>query len=138
MTFASRIALALAGAAFGGSIAAADTVTAHRLPAALAVEAASETVSFCARQGYRETAAHGLRHLGVLERVNEFIVAARQADLLEVVVRGVKVNAVLLNQHGHSVARHLADQQGENLLLVQRLLSAPALGRFGRAQRRKK
>ncbi|MGO8800010.1 MAG: GlcG/HbpS family heme-binding protein [Roseiarcus sp.] len=57
MTFASRIALALAGAAFGGSIAAADTVTAHRLPAALAVEAASETVSFCARQGYRETAA---------------------------------------------------------------------------------
>jgi hypothetical protein len=34
----------------------ADTLLTHRIPAALAVEAASETIAACARQGYRETA----------------------------------------------------------------------------------
>jgi uncharacterized protein GlcG (DUF336 family) len=34
----------------------ADTLTTHRLPAALAMEAAEETVAACARQNYRETA----------------------------------------------------------------------------------
>ena len=34
----------------------ADTLPTHRIPAALAVEAVSETVAACARQGYRETA----------------------------------------------------------------------------------
>jgi uncharacterized protein GlcG (DUF336 family) len=34
----------------------ADTLPTHRIPAALAVEAANETVAACARQGYRETA----------------------------------------------------------------------------------
>ena len=34
----------------------ADTLPTHRIPAALAVEAASETVGACAKQGYAETA----------------------------------------------------------------------------------
>ena len=33
-----------------------DTLPTHRIPAALASEAASEAVNACARQGYRETA----------------------------------------------------------------------------------
>ena len=37
-------------------MAVADTLPAHRIPAAIAVEAASETVSACAKQGYHETA----------------------------------------------------------------------------------
>src|SRR5271167_2919197 len=39
-----------------GLAAAAQTLPTHRIPAALAVEAASETVSACAKQGYHETA----------------------------------------------------------------------------------
>ena len=35
---------------------AAETLPTHRIPAALAMEAASETIATCARQGYRETA----------------------------------------------------------------------------------
>ena len=34
----------------------ADTLQTHRIPAALAVEAANETIAACAKQGYRETA----------------------------------------------------------------------------------
>jgi uncharacterized protein GlcG (DUF336 family) len=34
----------------------AQALTMHRIPAALAAEAAAEAVAFCARQGYRETA----------------------------------------------------------------------------------
>ena len=50
------LAIVLAGAAFSGSICSADTLQTHRIPAALAVEAASETVVACAKQGYHETA----------------------------------------------------------------------------------
>jgi uncharacterized protein GlcG (DUF336 family) len=50
------IGAALAGVALTGSIAAAQTLPTHRIPAALAMEAATETVSACAKQGYRETA----------------------------------------------------------------------------------
>ncbi len=56
MVFGCRILTALATAALGGSASLADTLTTHRIPAALAVEAASETVSTCARQGYSESA----------------------------------------------------------------------------------
>jgi len=35
---------------------AADTLATHRIPSALAVEAAVETVSVCAKQGFHETA----------------------------------------------------------------------------------
>jgi uncharacterized protein GlcG (DUF336 family) len=51
-----RIFSALVGAALIGSAAEAQTLPTHRLPAALAVEAASETVAACAKQGYHETA----------------------------------------------------------------------------------
>jgi uncharacterized protein GlcG (DUF336 family) len=51
-----RILAALSGAALIGSAAEAQTLLAHRLPEALAVEAASETVEACAKQGYHETA----------------------------------------------------------------------------------
>jgi uncharacterized protein GlcG (DUF336 family) len=56
MVFDCRIGAVLAGLALSGSAAAADTLPTHRLPAALAIEAASETVAACAKQGYRETA----------------------------------------------------------------------------------
>ena len=56
MAFDGRIFAALAGVAAMGSTAVADTLPTHRIPAALAVEAASETVAACAKQGYRETA----------------------------------------------------------------------------------
>jgi uncharacterized protein GlcG (DUF336 family) len=55
MLFNRQIAAALAGAALS-SVALAETLPTHRIPAALAVEAASETVSACAAQGYHETA----------------------------------------------------------------------------------
>jgi uncharacterized protein GlcG (DUF336 family) len=51
-----RILAALAGVASIGSTATGQTLPTHRLTAALAVEAASETVAACAKQGYHETA----------------------------------------------------------------------------------
>ena len=39
-----------------GSTATAETLITHRIPSALAAEAASEAVSVCAQQGYHETA----------------------------------------------------------------------------------
>ena len=56
MNIGYKFAMALAGAAVGASMSSADTLPTHRIPAALAVEAASETVAACARLGYRETA----------------------------------------------------------------------------------
>src|ERR1700737_3093348 len=47
---------AVVGVSVSGSISAAETLTTHRLPSALAVEAASETVAVCAKQGFHETA----------------------------------------------------------------------------------
>jgi uncharacterized protein GlcG (DUF336 family) len=52
----SAMMMLLFGAGVSGSIARAETLQTHRIPAALAVEAASEAVASCARQGYRETA----------------------------------------------------------------------------------
>jgi len=49
---------------------------------------------------------------------------AGQADFLKIVIRGVKIDSVFLDQHGDPVAWHLARQQGENLNLVQGLLRA--------------
>ena len=43
-------------AVLASSPAGAETLTTHRIPAALAIEAASEAVSACAKDGYRETA----------------------------------------------------------------------------------
>jgi uncharacterized protein GlcG (DUF336 family) len=51
-----RIFAALTTVALMGSVAQAQTLPTHRIPAALAVEAASETVAACAKQGYHETA----------------------------------------------------------------------------------
>ena len=56
MFFQARSTVALVGLIFGGSIAVAETLQTHRVPAALAVEAANETVMACAKQGYTETA----------------------------------------------------------------------------------
>jgi uncharacterized protein GlcG (DUF336 family) len=55
MGFTCRIGATLF-VALMGSMAAAQTLPTHRIPAALAAEAASETVAACAKQGYRETA----------------------------------------------------------------------------------
>src|SRR5271167_104077 len=51
-----RILAALASVALMGSTAVGQTLPTHRIPAALAVEAASEAVAACAKQGYHETA----------------------------------------------------------------------------------
>ena len=55
MVLNRRVGVALAGVALVSS-AAAQTLSTHRIPAALAVEAASEAVAACAKQGYHETA----------------------------------------------------------------------------------
>jgi uncharacterized protein GlcG (DUF336 family) len=52
----SKMAMAAAGTFIGASTSLADTLPTHRIPAGLAVEAASEAVAACARQGYHETA----------------------------------------------------------------------------------
>jgi uncharacterized protein GlcG (DUF336 family) len=51
-----RVFAVLTGVALTSSTATAQTLPTHRLTAALAVEAASETVAACASQGYHETA----------------------------------------------------------------------------------
>src|SRR5260370_30315950 len=51
-----RASFALLAAGLSISTSSAETLTTHRIPAALAVEAASETVAACAKDGYRETA----------------------------------------------------------------------------------
>ena len=56
MLFDVRVWAALAGVAMSGSMAVAQTLQTHRIPSALAAEAASETVAACAKQGYHETA----------------------------------------------------------------------------------
>ena len=56
MVFKPKIAAALACVAVGCSASLAQTLQTHRIPAAVAIEAATETVSACAKQGYRETA----------------------------------------------------------------------------------
>jgi uncharacterized protein GlcG (DUF336 family) len=55
MIHVSKIAMAAVGAFIGASTSSADTLPTHRIPASLAVEAASETVAACAGQGYHET-----------------------------------------------------------------------------------
>ena len=56
MNLGNMFAILLAATAAGASLASADTLQTHRIPAALAVEAATEAVAACAKQGYRETA----------------------------------------------------------------------------------
>jgi uncharacterized protein GlcG (DUF336 family) len=53
---ASKISIVAGAALIGASVSWADTLQTHRIPAALAMEAASEAVAACARQSYRETA----------------------------------------------------------------------------------
>src|SRR5260221_5728277 len=70
MNFEYKLAMALAGAAVSVSTSSADTLPTHRIPAALAIEAASETIAVCGKQGYRETAV-------VLDADGAMIVAVR-------------------------------------------------------------
>jgi uncharacterized protein GlcG (DUF336 family) len=56
MNLGHSLAVAVSIVTVASSTSFADTLQTHRIPAALAVEAASEAVSSCARQGYRETA----------------------------------------------------------------------------------
>jgi uncharacterized protein GlcG (DUF336 family) len=70
MNFGYKFAMTLVGAAISASMGSADTLPTHRIPAALAIEAASETIAACARQGYRETAV-------VLDADGATIVAVR-------------------------------------------------------------
>jgi uncharacterized protein GlcG (DUF336 family) len=51
-----RVLAALSALVSMGSAASAQTLPTHRIPAALAVEAAAETIAACAKQGYHETA----------------------------------------------------------------------------------
>jgi uncharacterized protein GlcG (DUF336 family) len=70
MKYVYGAAIALAGTALAASPSLADTLPTHRIPAAVAIEAASETISACAAQGYRETAV-------VLDADGATIVAVR-------------------------------------------------------------
>ena len=72
MKHAYKMLLIAAGPLISASTSWADTLTTHRIPAALAVEATNETVAACARQGYRETAV-------VLDADGAIIVALRGA-----------------------------------------------------------
>jgi uncharacterized protein GlcG (DUF336 family) len=56
MKHVSILAIAAMAVFIGTSTASADTLPTHRIPSALAAEAASEAVAACARQGYQETA----------------------------------------------------------------------------------
>jgi uncharacterized protein GlcG (DUF336 family) len=56
MKYSCQTLLVAAVSLAGVSASWADTLPTHRIPAALAAEAASETVAACAKQGYRETA----------------------------------------------------------------------------------
>jgi len=56
MKYESIMAIAATAVFIGTSAGSADTLPTHRIPAALATEAASEAVAACARQGYQETA----------------------------------------------------------------------------------
>jgi hypothetical protein len=38
-------------------------------------------------------------HVGCLERANEFVPAPRQADLLKVVIRWLKIDSALMYEH---------------------------------------
>ena len=55
MTHALTMSLVIAASAFGAAAASAQTLPTHRIPAALATEAASEAVAACAKGGYTET-----------------------------------------------------------------------------------
>lgn len=57
MKHLGKLPIVVAAAAIGTVASWADTLPTHRIPAALAVEAVSEAVAACARQGYHETAA---------------------------------------------------------------------------------
>jgi uncharacterized protein GlcG (DUF336 family) len=56
VTIGHIFAATIVGVVISGSAAAADTLTTHGIPLALAVEAASEAVSACVKQGFHETA----------------------------------------------------------------------------------
>jgi uncharacterized protein GlcG (DUF336 family) len=56
VTIGHILATTMVGVVILGPSASADTLTTHGIPLALAVEAASETVSVCAKQGFHETA----------------------------------------------------------------------------------
>jgi len=68
-----KMAMVATGTLVGASTTWADTLPTHRIPAVLAVEAASETIAACARQGYHETAV-------VLDADGATIVALRGDD----------------------------------------------------------
>src|SRR5580692_6264533 len=55
MTRIVKMPVILAALAFGASAVSAQTLPTHRIPAALATEAASEAVASCAKGGYTET-----------------------------------------------------------------------------------
>ena len=55
-TNAIKMPLILAAIAFGATALSAQTLPTHRIPAALATEAASEAVAACVKGGYTETA----------------------------------------------------------------------------------
>ena len=56
MTFLLRSTIVVLGTALAAPMCLAQALQTHRIPAALAAEAASEAVAACAKQGYRETA----------------------------------------------------------------------------------
>jgi uncharacterized protein GlcG (DUF336 family) len=56
MHLTSIVSLVLTSFVIGAPMASAEVLNTHRIPVALAVEAASESIGVCAKLGYRETA----------------------------------------------------------------------------------
>ena len=56
MHLTATMPLVLASFVVGAPTASAEVLNTHRIPAVLAVEAASESIGVCAKQGYLETA----------------------------------------------------------------------------------
>ena len=56
MHLTPRMPLVLASFVVGAPMASAEVLNTHRIPAVLAVEAASESIGVCVKQGYHETA----------------------------------------------------------------------------------
>ena len=52
----------------------------------------------------------------------EHILRAHTLERRQVILSRLKIDAALVDQHGHTLARHSTGQQGQDLNLVERLL----------------
>ena len=117
MNLGNMFAISLAATAADVSLASADTLQTHRIPAALAVEAATEAVAVCAKQGYRETA--------VLVDADGVTIAA---------VRGDGAGSHTLD-NAHDKAYTSASFKNDTIAFVERLKTDESLAQLTKVAR---